>query len=243
MKNYKAIIKTEWNKIFEEISSMPGFKRLGESDLTVEHYKSVLRQIYLQTRDNPSLQAAASLKFTGMQRDIMKKYMGHALSEVGHDQLAVSDLKAMGENVEDLPTYRPLAGTSAMISFGYYAAMACPSAVYLGYLYHLESMPVRSGGVYIQRLKSIGVPEDALSFVEEHAKFDVSHMKLNEEYLGVFVRSEEDLENFIYGMRTCGVLYARMLEDAFSAADQMKSHFHINEAERRTENTTVEVAA
>lgn len=180
---------------------------------------------------NPSLQAAASLKFMGAQRVVMKEYLGHALSEVGHDQLAVDDLRVMGEDVSALSTYRPLAGTSALMSFGYYAAMGCSPAVYFGYLYHLESMPVKSGGAYIQRLKSIGVPDEALSFVEEHAKFDVSHMKLNEEYLQMFVQNDKNFEDFVFGMRTCSILYARMLEDAFAAADQGRMFYDRNRAE------------
>jgi len=233
MKNYVEIIQNEWNQAFLEMSQQRGFQRLLNDDLGIEHYKNALRQIYLQTRDNPSLQAAATLNFKGTQRDLMKKYLGHALSEVGHDQLAIEDLKALGEDVTQLCTYRPLPGTSALMGFGYYAATGCAPAVYLGYIYHLESMPMKSGGMYISKLKALGVPESALTFIDEHAKFDVAHMKLNEEYIKTFIQNDEDLENFLFGMRTSAALYSKMLEDAFAYADRGISSLGYNVSEER----------
>jgi len=116
--------------------------------------------------------------------------------------------------------------------------------VYLGYIYHLESMAVTSGPIWIERLKERGIPETALTFVEEHSQFDVAHMRLNEEYIAAFVRSDEDLEDFLYGAHTASVLYARMLEDAFVAADNQVTHHYRDLSETvAARKTSIEKAA
>jgi len=231
MSDYSEKIRQEWKKIHTAMLAMPAFQRLANELLTIEHYRSILRQIYIQTRDNPQVQAAVTIKIQGKSRTIIKKMMGHALSEVGHDQLALEDLKTLGEDVESIGSMRPLPGTAALMAFSYHAGMHMTPACYFGYLYFLESMPVTSGQAHISRLKALGVPEKAMTFIKEHAQFDVNHMRLNEEYISELVTDELALADFIFGMRTTATLYARMLEDAFSAADNGYTCLDRNERE------------
>lgn len=225
---YQDRIFSEWTNINNEMLESKAFQRLNKESLSPEHYKSVLRQTYLQTRDNPQVQAAVTMKLTGKSRSIIRKMMGHALSEVGHDQLALNDLRVLGEDTDAVTRMRPLPGTAALMGFSYHAAMHMNPAVYFGYLYYLESMPIKSGQAHMDRLRSLGVPEEAMTFIDEHAKFDVAHMKLNQEYIDTLVQSEEDFQDFVFGMRTTATLYSRMIEDAFAAADKLKSHFELN---------------
>ncbi len=239
MKNHKEIIKTEWKEINTRMLQMPAFQRLASGQLSVEHYMSVMRQTYLQTRDNPQVQAAVTMKIQGAARSLIKKMMGHALAEVGHDQLALADLANLGEDIHDVASMRPLPGTAAMMGFSYHAAMHMSPAAYFGYLYYLESMPVHSGKAHLERLHAMGIPEAATSFIDEHAQFDVQHMRLNDEYIQALVIDDQSCADFIFGMRTTATLYGRMIEDAFAAADIGHKCFDRNPKEASaTQNST-----
>jgi len=229
--NLSTKIKQEWIQIHNKMLKMSPFARLASGDLKVDHYKSVMRQTYLQTRDNPQVQAAVTMKIQGPAREMIRKMMGHSLAEVGHDQLALADLFALGEDIKDLASMRPLPGTASLMAFSYHAGMHMRPAVYYGYLYFLESMPVHSGQAHLERLKKLGIPEAAMTFIEEHAAFDVGHMKLNEEYISALVTDEQSFQDFVFGMRTTATLYGRMLEDAFAAADEGISCYDINPSE------------
>ncbi len=71
-------------------------RRFREGDLTKAHYAALLREVYFYTRENPQLQAGATLYFQGQQREMVKDFLRHATSEIGHDQLALNDMAAMG---------------------------------------------------------------------------------------------------------------------------------------------------
>lgn len=219
MKNKMEIIKAEWKKSYEEILKSRPFQRILSGDLTVDHYKSVLCQIFHHARENPQIQALATIAFRGKQRDLVKPFYRHAISEVGHDQLALNDLVALGEDVSKIPFERPLPATSAIIAYGFYQAQHLNPVGYLGYLFHLEFMPTQSGGAAMEALKRAGVPENAMSFIHDHATIDIHHNKLMETYVEQLVQTEQDLQDVIYAARTTARLYKNMLEEAFEQAD------------------------
>lgn len=227
------IIRNEWEKIFATMMDTPGYRRVRDGSLTIAHYKSVLKQIYFSTRENPSLQAMATAYFRGHQRTITGKFMKHALQEVGHDQLAVNDLKALGEDVGVLQFQKPLPATTALISYAFYQIQHQNPMGYLGYIYHLEAMPTKAGRSYMDSLKQIGVPDSALTFIEEHATVDIAHNKLMDSYIEEMITTQEDLEAFVYGMKVCANLYAKMVEDAFKEADEKFPSFDVAAEEVR----------
>ena len=56
----------------------------------------------------------------GRQRHLVKNFFEHATSEVGHDQLALNDLKTPGEDVSRIPFERPIPATMALLGYAFY---------------------------------------------------------------------------------------------------------------------------
>ncbi len=214
------MIKHEWQKAFNEMMSTSGFQRIQKGEMTSKHYESVMRQIFHHARENPQIQAFATAFFRGKQRDSVKSFFKHATSEIGHDQLALDDLNAMGVDTSEIPYERPLPATTALISYAYYQIQHLNCIGYLGYLFHLEFMPTQAGKGYMEAFKRIGIPESAMSFIQDHATIDIGHNALMEIYVEKLVQTKEDLEEVIYAARTTARLYARMVEEAFEQADQ-----------------------
>jgi len=208
----------EFRGVLEKFSAAPAFLMLKRGTFTVSHYKAVLGEIYHYAKEDPQIQALATVYFRGEDRNMVKIFFKHALSEVGHDIMALEDLKALGEDVSQTPLKNPLPSTVALTAFPFYQISYRNPIGYLGYLYFLEFMPTHIGSGMSNALTAIGIPDRAMRFLREHMTVDMSHNKLMEEYLRRLIRNQEDLSAAIYAMRVTGSLYASMLQGAIETA-------------------------
>lgn len=197
-----------------------GMQRFWAQELDANHYASLMREIYFHTRENPQIQALATVYFRGPQRRMVKPFLRHAISEVGHDQLALNDMQALGHDVAAIPQQHPLPATTALIAYPFYQINNLNAVGYLGYLYFLEAMPTSFGPDYMATLGQMGVTADAMSFLHDHSTIDIGHTRLMQDYITELIRSDNDLEAARYAMTVTADLYGRMLTDAFLAADQ-----------------------
>ena len=94
--------------------------------------------------------------FRGHEREMVKPFFRHATSEIGHDQLALNDMIALGEDVSDIPQGQPLPATTALLAYPFYQIGYHGHMGYLGYLYFLEFTPTTMGAGLLQALESIG---------------------------------------------------------------------------------------
>lgn len=232
---YEIVRKAWFEKFMEANINSKGVQRMASGDFTKDHYIGMMQQIYLQVRENPSLQALSTSKFRGSQRDIIKMYLKHAVSEVGHDDLVLDDLKALGVDVSQMRYQKPLPSVAACIAFPYWAIHQLNPMTYLGFIFHLEAMPTNSGNKYMEMLKAKGIPESAMTFIQEHATVDIAHNKLMAEYLEVAIQNEEDLEAVIYGAKVGAELYFKMVDETFEWVDNQKPSWGIEPSEIRVE--------
>ena len=190
--NNLASIKQAWLEELSLFNSSPGIQRFFSGNATREHYKSILREIYFHTRENPQLQTFAAVFFKGDQRKYVKKFMAHASSEIGHDQLALNDIATLGGDISNIPNERPLPETSALLAFGFYQIQFLNPVGYLGYLFHLEFTPTSEGSAYMQALEKIGIPKEAMTFLHDHTTIDIGHNKMMEGYAHDLIQNEQD---------------------------------------------------
>jgi pyrroloquinoline quinone (PQQ) biosynthesis protein C len=238
------LVKEEWVSEFALANQSRGMQRLARKELTPEHYIGFMEQLYLQVRENASLQAHMALKLRGDQRKILKKFLGHAISEVGHEDLILDDLRTMGVDVERVKTQLPIPAVLNNVTFPFYAIHQMNPLVYLGHIFQLELMPTTSGGAYMNLLESIGVPRAAMTFIDEHSIVDIAHNKLMADYLEVLVQSQEDLDAVVYGAKVGTKLYFKMIDDCFDWVDAGKPSWGLSHEElAKTTSKIWEVAA
>lgn len=205
--------------VLQRYAESPAMQRIVNREVNVDHYAGYLRQVFHHTRENPQLQALATVYFRGTKRQIVKRFFGHASSEVGHDQLALRDLQSLGHDVSRIPFEQPLPATTALLSFPFYQIYNRHPVGYLGYLYFLEFLPTSSGEMYMGLLGELGIPRDAMGFIHDHATIDQAHTQMMHHYAQQLITSEHDLASVIYAMRVTGELYAEMVASAFANVD------------------------
>jgi len=223
-------------EVFDDVittfNNCEGMLRFKNRTLSKAHYAALMRETYFYTRENPQIQAAATAFFRGGQRNVVKDFLRHATSEIGHDQLALNDMAAMGFDSSGISETRPLPSTIALTAFAYYQIYGMNPVGYLGYLYFLEFMPVRCGADYIGALIDMQVPAEATSFLQDHSVIDVGHTQAMTSYVDNLIQDQNDLDAVIYGLRVTGELYCQFATGAVASADS-GSHYGPDLAECR----------
>ncbi|MEO6095513.1 MAG: iron-containing redox enzyme family protein [Fibrobacteria bacterium] len=211
-------IDSEWELCYQGLARSEFFRKLDEGGLERNHYKGFLRESYHNTRQNPQTMAMFVAHVKSDDSRLKAKFLKHAAMEMGHDEMALNDLRALGENVETIRHGRPLVATEAMSGFVLFQIQHRNPLAFLGYSYHLETLPVRIGDSALASLLKLGIPADAFSFLKEHVDADPVHSKWNREYVEGFVQTDSDLDAVIFGLRgTCelhGMMFQSLLDGA-----------------------------
>lgn len=213
-------LKHRFQPILERFLNSEPVASLTSGRMTPEEYRSILRQVFHHTRENPQLQALATVYFRGRQRDMVRSFYSHAASEIGHDQLALNDFATLGGDASNVPYENPLPATSALLAYGFYQIYNLNPLGYLGYLFFLEFTPTQSGEGMMGFLRNIGVPDSAMTFLKDHTEIDVGHNRLMEKYVATLIQSEQELDSVVYAMETTGYLYQEMMAQAILDARQ-----------------------
>jgi predicted GNAT family N-acyltransferase len=236
-------LRADFTKVAARFHTSPAVIRLLAGEATLREYASLMSAIALQARENPQIQAFATAFFRGHQRDQVRAFYKHAVSEIGHDQLAANDAAAVGFPTDDLFQQQPIPSTVALTAYAYYTITHHSPVSYLGYLFFLEFLPTAFGAEYMIALDKIGVPPTARTFLLDHATIDIGHNKLMERYVEALIITEEDYESVRYAMEVTGALYARMFDEAFELAHTLGEGRAIAHAERTTRPAAREIEA
>lgn len=222
MKKIDLAIST-WQKAMSADSPRPWAKRLATGDLQLCHYKGFLLETYHNTQKNPQLQAFATMYFKEISYGITKKFFLHASSEVSHDSLAFSDLVNLGVKPEFIKSSVPLPTTRSLFAVALQSLMFDNPVRYLGYLFHLEYTPLVNGENVVNLIKSLGAPDNTITFLDEHIHVDPAHVKMLSDYMEELVKTDEDIKALKEGINDFVALHNRMLEGAFENGEKIFS--------------------
>lgn len=204
--------------VLDEFLASDSMRRLAAGDVSVEEYRSYMKQVYYYVRENPQIQALGTVYFRGRQRYMVRNVLKHSISEVGHEQLALNDYVQLGGDPSKVPYKNPHPATIALTSYAYFQIYNQNPMGYLGYLFFLEFAPTQAGPKIGEQLLACGVPENALTWLREHVDLDQGHTKMMERYVETLLTSDADYDSVGYAMKTTGYLYGQMIDAAFADA-------------------------
>jgi pyrroloquinoline quinone (PQQ) biosynthesis protein C len=222
--NVLSAIESEWDNCFRTLADGEFFRRLRTGGLSRAHYMAFLAEEYHNTTENPRIMALfISHLHTGAHK-AAGKLLRHAAQEMGHNDMALADLKVLGGDDAGVRAARPLPATEALAAFISFEIQRRNPKAFLGYLYHMESISLRMAGSAGDIFKNMQIPETALSFLREHAEADPAHMTLNRDYLEAFILDETDLEAVLYGMKGSCLLHGLMFQGILDSVEH-KGYF------------------
>jgi pyrroloquinoline quinone (PQQ) biosynthesis protein C len=219
-KKFPQIIEA-WAKSAKVLNDTPWMRRLSSGDLALHHYKGYLQETYHHAGINPQIQAFCTMFLKGNPRTSVGQFFKHATSEIGHDLLALTDLQILGVDTKKVVNSKPLPATLAFNAFATHYIQFHHPIGYLGYLFHLEFLPTQSGHTYLEKLAKLGVPNEAMTFIHEHATVDIAHNKLMECYIEDLIKTDEDLAHVIYTAQSSCALHGNMIAAAFENGEKL----------------------
>jgi thiaminase len=135
-------------------------------------YALWLAQTYYFVCHSTRLLALASSRIPRSKNELHYRFVEHVKEERGHENLAIQDLKKLGESIQSLPE---LAQTQAFYQSQYYWIEHVNPLAFFGYILCLEAFATSGSLLYPKVVKKFG--EKAAGFMGVHANEDVGHVE------------------------------------------------------------------
>lgn len=191
LKNLKAEISSVW----ADAQSNPFFVAC-ETGIDRETYKLVMTQLYHYTKHNAYNQAFAVNRFHDDNNKILKFACKHALEELGHERMVLSDLESVGlldDSVIDESKLLP--ETEALVGYIYFASQYYGVKGRLGYSLWAEDCYSFIDTAIKAVQKHLSIDKKNMSFLVSHAQIDAKHSKEVDEIIEEFVVDPQDQAN------------------------------------------------
>jgi uncharacterized ferritin-like protein (DUF455 family) len=136
-------------------------------------YANWTAQTYYMVNHTTRLFAYSIAKTPVVHSEFRNRYIKHMQEEHGHENLAITDLKAMGYSLKDFPE---LPSTAAMYQTQYYWINEVSAYAFMGYIVALEGLGAIAGGEIKQILSEIH-KGNATKFIKVHSEEDLDHIE------------------------------------------------------------------
>lgn len=179
-------------------------------------YALWLAQSFHFVKHSTRLLALASAHAPISQESLHRRMTDHLKEELGHEKLAVNDLRAMEISIDALPE---LFETRAFYQSQYYWIQQTTSSSFLGYILFLEGLAATQGPDLLTACEN-AFGEKATKFLKVHAEEDQGHVE--KAFASLAKLPESDLMLISDNMQESARLYRHMLGE-ITAMSKMNS--------------------
>jgi pyrroloquinoline quinone (PQQ) biosynthesis protein C len=200
-----------------------------------------LTQVYHLTRHNPVNQALVAqnilnnnpYKILSQKTRYMKFCFHHAEEEVGHEYMALHDLKNLGVEVQENEMPDALAATKVFIDKVYDIALNAHPAARLGYSYWAEGCyeifkPFSQGIT-----AGMGITAKSTTFLDQHSAIDEKHFEEVKDIIHVAVQDDTAAEGvrqaLIETIKLTGDILANVHEEYLKLVEEQSSYNFLNQ--------------
>lgn len=210
-------VDLEWKKI----SNGDFFQTVLSKGMTIELYQEVMAQIYHYTKNNSKNQAAAAYSTDHEKVGLLKFMFKHALEELGHERMIISDLKSIGLNPDDVINQRPpLPATEALNQYLYSVAINKGGIARLGYSFWAEDSYEYIQDILDACRRDLLLVDKNMSFFVSHSHIDAKHAEEVNEIIEKWVQTEEEFNEVTQVARTTLFLTGELLNQAAHSVQQ-----------------------
>lgn len=136
-------------------------------------YMNWLAQSYYFVSHSTRLLALSAANSQLGDNTLHRRMLQHITEEIGHEMIAVNDIKQLGGNIVNFPE---LTETKAFYQSQYFYVQNKSAASFIGYVLFLEGL-ASTKGFDIYRRISAKFGEKACNFVRVHAEEDQGHIE------------------------------------------------------------------
>jgi len=197
MINFREITKQQMDKTAPIITDFPWEKK--------EAYAMWLSQTYYMVNHSTRLVALAGA-YAPIERSFLHdRFVDHSKEERGHQLVCISDLKAIGYNIDQLPCLPP---SACMYQVQYYWVQHKGAASFFGYTLALEALAENFGPKIYQRIVDAHGAK-AAKFLKLHSEADIGH--LEEAYKNIEKLNAQEAQLALENLELSSEIYREML--------------------------------
>ncbi|UXY15181.1 iron-containing redox enzyme family protein [Chitiniphilus purpureus] len=208
-----------WTKI---LSSSPLAKTVLSGEVTKELYGIYMLETYHYTSHNARNQALVGIRNDIESLPYIKFCLEHAAEEVGHERMALHDIRSIGFEGLDGALPRPLMETEALIAYLYWISFTGNPLQRLGYSYWAESCYKYINPLIQSIQKTLQLEPSQLTFFIAHSDIDADHFEHVKTIIQRSCKSEADLDAIEYVLTTSLKLTARMLDAVYEEYQEVQ---------------------
>jgi len=188
-------------------------------------YASYLVNVWHYAIHSPKVIAIAGARCSDTHPELSAYLLHHAGEELGHDEWALSDLRALGVSEDRVRASRPDHACAAMIGMEYYwAAHANPVALF-GWMFTLEALGDDVGHLIATALdKSLSLGGQGSYFLTGHGEADHDHIREITEKVAAHLTDPKDRADMMYVAELSSGLYTQILEQSLRCEESWLSN-------------------
>lgn len=209
-----------WHDLLSRPSALEIKKILTSGDKKL--YSLWLCQVAHLTKHTSAHQALVGTRFDEISHVYMKFCFEHALEEVGHELMALHDLKKIGapvEKIQDLPS--PLSATEQLTAYLYYVSQHGHPLSRLGFSYWAEKCYPFLQSLTSDAQKSMNLADHQMTFFVSHSRIDEKHAADVERIIQQVCKTEKDFHAVEEGMITSLQLAAQIFEQIHELSNSL----------------------
>lgn len=206
------------DRLSTRILSTDIVRQLDRGGIAVDQYRAYMSDVYCYALHSAQVIALASSRLVLSHPPLAQYLFRHAEEELGHDQWAASDLRDLGLSPAAIRSLSPSSPCVRMIGLEYYYAVHANPIGLFGWMFVLESLGGRIGGVMAQTVdRVLQLDGKGTYFLRGHGEADEHHSEDLYAVISENVKSEEDRSAFLYMAREAEDLYCGILDHAYQA--------------------------
>jgi len=162
----------------DALLSIPFIQHGRRGELGLPSYLAFLTQAYHHVKHTTPLLMACGGRLAADQewlRDAMAHYIDE---ELGHQEWILGDIRACGGDADAVRHGTPALATELMCAYAYHLIDRVNPVGLLGMVLVLEGTSVGLASEVADAMQaSLGLPDQAFSYLRSHGTLDISHMK------------------------------------------------------------------
>lgn len=211
-------LAASWQQVFARTRLVRAVER-GEIDRRL--YALYLFETYHYTLHNSRNQALVGVRALEHNGTYLKFCFEHACEEVGHEQMALHDIRSLGLASRDFEIPSPRAATEILIAYLYWISATGNPLRRLGYSFWAEGAYSYITPLVDRVQQVLELADSQLTFFIAHARIDEAHAREVREMIAQHCKTAEDWAEVERVMVTTLRLMSAMMEEAFSEYERL----------------------
>jgi len=214
MTNYERLLAATEDTYRREILENPVFERVLSGAMTRQNYIAYLRETYHLVKHTSKALAMVGARLPHERRALRGWFFHQSVDEHNHDLFCVDDLKALGEDPEQVLCGRMGKGAWGLVCHIYFLAAFDNPAALLGVASATEGLGADVGAQFEVIIREkYGYPMEATTFLRSHGISDQKHVADAIKAINELVVSDAELEDLIFARRMTLKYYGEMLRE------------------------------